>query len=720
MYHSFFCVPTHSLLEKDFGRFFTLFSRCLTEKYFSFSKLVFISDPSEIEECFESKNEIDKLKVLFQHAVTNQEIVQKFNKGLLVPFPTEDSTVVAVITNVDAFLLKKASGDWLIEMRDSALSEFVQIKQAHTDTVTGLPNLNHLYHVLDSCGGQNDLHLMLVELYPYARNARNAFLHSRKAALALDHFFNGKYMIHHIGQGVFAILTTHLEHDTHSRMGAALLNILRREKFKKVHVGCSHSQDMSSSLPQRLLNNSLIDRAWEALQISSKRGPFSYCEYGLLAHPDKHPLRKPSKSIIAKFQKKWRIAEKFSVIQLKVDNVNDHLQFQNYIHEFETDLLVQDGTEFYIYIEGIDATGASLWIVEQLKKIKDMLGYAISISIGIANFPHINFGKAEIVMNCHKALLHAEFFGPDSTVVFDHVSLNISGDVFYGDGDFFNAIKEYKRGLLIETENVNLLNSLGVAYAVIERSKDAHSCFEKALQVDNTNFMALYNLGLGDDLQGDDESALERFQHAAENFSRDEKNTTIVSDLYFHLGKLYCKRGMYSKSLEILRPWYLERENENRAGRALRYLGWSSLLGFKDTKEAMKWFQKALQFDEFDAVSMGLLGRVYQEAGEGDDIALSLCSKSVELEPRNKFLVLQLAKVQKACGQIRRAKRNLRKCVDNKVTKIEAQYQLGCIYENEGKNQHARTWFSKLQKEATVNEEILHHIKEFERYNNGS
>jgi len=58
-----------------------------------------------------------------------------------------------------------------------------------------------------------------------------------------------------------------------------------------------------------------------------------------------------------------------------------------------------------------------------------------------------------------------------------------------------SAIKEYKRGLQIDPDNINLLNSLGVIYAQINRYHQAIPLFEKVLGIDSEDFMALFNLG---------------------------------------------------------------------------------------------------------------------------------------------------------------------------------------------------------------------------------
>ena len=73
-----------------------------------------------------------------------------------------------------------------------------------------------------------------------------------------------------------------------------------------------------------------------------------------------------------------------------------------------------------------------------------------TVSIGIAGYPTINYTRSQILENAQKALDHAAFFGPNSMVSFDSVSLNISGDNYYAAGDIPAAIDEFKSALLLD------------------------------------------------------------------------------------------------------------------------------------------------------------------------------------------------------------------------------------------------------------------------------
>ena len=90
-----------------------------------------------------------------------------------------------------------------------------------------------------------------------------------------------------------------------------------------------------------------------------------------------------------------------------------------------------------------------------------------TVSIGIAVYPTLDFQKHQIIDNARKALDHAQFFGPGSLVLFDAVSLNISGDTYYQTGDIDRAVQEFMTALRLDPDNVNVHNSLGVCFGVL-------------------------------------------------------------------------------------------------------------------------------------------------------------------------------------------------------------------------------------------------------------
>jgi cytochrome c-type biogenesis protein CcmH/NrfG len=110
----------------------------------------------------------------------------------------------------------------------------------------------------------------------------------------------------------------------------------------------------------------------------------------------------------------------------------------------------------------------------------------------------------------------------------------------------------------------------------------------------------------------------------------------------------------------------------------------------------MAALQKALQFNQFDDRAMNLLGMVYLQEGEGDEIALSLCRKSVELEPSNLVYRVNLAEVQLRCLMVREARGNLYRCLRSRRYKAQAQFLLGKSYRQEGKSAKAEEWLQKV------------------------
>ncbi len=676
------------LCENDFVRFAFPFSKILHEKIPTASQIIFVTGNAGSLKALCDPESQRIVKETFKHAKHDPDFITVKEWGFFLPFAIGEMTVIAVVLGVDPFIVEKADIGWLLEVRNTALREFGQLKKQRIDWDTGLMNAANLYDLLDILKDSPDVDLMLVELYPKARSSREAIAVIRKSALSLVNFSDNRFLTHYLGHGLFALVAGHGE--ISSDVGPLLLSWLRKDGFPRVHIGCSRRRKKETAdCPGR----PLYDEALAALQVAGKRGPFSFCDFSSLSRPEHHPLRRPSRSVVAKLARKWINSRCFSIIQFQVDKKF----FTEIITILKTEnngVIVRDTNDLYIFINGADACQAQEWIKERLKNIEAIIPGDTQFFVGIGTYPFADFSKSEVVYNCRKALIHAAFYGRGSVAVFDALSLNISGDLYYGEGDLESAVREYKRGLVCEVGNINLLNSLGVAYAMMERHKQAHQCFHKVLSIDPDNFMALYNLGLGETFLGLEKSAISRFERAIAIHPDDSENADIKRDLQFRLGKLYCETGAAMQAVDILLSWYEKSKGTKKSGYACRFLG-TSYYDLKKNREAMVWLQRALQFDEFDAEAMGILGEIYLEEGEGRDIALSLCEKSVELSPTDLRLKLRLAKVQTACGKYVAARNNLRPCLRNKLTKGEARFISGLIYQKEGQTKKAEDWFAK-------------------------
>jgi tetratricopeptide (TPR) repeat protein len=247
-----------------------------------------------------------------------------------------------------------------------------------------------------------------------------------------------------------------------------------------------------------------------------------------------------------------------------------------------------------------------------------------TLSIGIACYPFIEYAKSQILINAKKALDHAGFFGPSSVVVFDAVSLNISGDNFYHHGDIHSAIAEFETALKIDPENVNVLNSLGVCYADLGDFEKALLQFEKAINISPEEVMAWYNTGLTYKLMKNNEKALQFFLKAEDLDGKIFEVAFQTGKIYFELGNPKEGKKYYQKAIDL--------ESDN--GPNYRFLG-ECYAGLDLIDEAIGAYKNAVKVNPNDAHSLSALGNLFDKKGENPEIAMVFCRQSIEISPEN-------------------------------------------------------------------------------------
>ncbi len=713
-----FPLPS-SLSRRDFDFLCQPFTEAIKEKIVAApaAHISFIHTKGEIEP-LSSRHDTQNTPILQQVCAATQraQTPATHEDCLLLPFFVSDThTAVALIQGIDPFLVKKMSPDWLQEIRDTLQHEFLRIKWARTDLQTGLLNAFHLYSVLNSLPPGQWIGLSLVELYPQTRTAIEEIRHLRKAARALQSVIGENTPLFHIGQSVFAYPAWHCSEADLTRSGPRIIALCKRERFKSVHIGYSCGLSGSGNSGDRVdrTGQDLLDEAWQALQIAGRRGPFSFCSYRLLQNSQCHPLYASKRPLLIRakpcgqagqtraLQRCMRQLEQFALIQLHPSTTTESIF--DLIHPETFDLT--GGKAF----QGPQADAYILLPTANQKAIL-VLAHQVTralaseskdfgpVAAGIALFPYAHFKKNEIILNCQKALLHGALEGEGAITVFNALSLNVSGDIYYGEGDIPRAITEYRHGLEISPDDINLLNSLGVSYAMINRQTLAKNCFLQALAIDSKNFMAWYNLGLGRELQNDLPGALLAFEHAwACPLENDQDTALVRRELPLQLARLYCQTEHHQKSLDLLLPWHAVKPKESEADLANRsfcLLG-ESLFGLGRIEEARIALQRAILINEFDADALSLLGDIYLLRNEGDQIALKLCAKSLEINPAPPIFHFRLAKALINGGFWEEARAALRPCLRDQKLKGMAQARMGLLYHRWGKNAAASRWLNK-------------------------
>jgi len=245
-----------------------------------------------------------------------------------------------------------------------------------------------------------------------------------------------------------------------------------------------------------------------------------------------------------------------------------------------------------------------------------------TVSVGIAMFPCINYHRRQMLANARKALEHAAFFGPGSRVVFDAVSLNISGDRLYQEKDFDGAVEEFRRALLLNPTEVNVHNSLGVCYGLLGRLNEALAAFETAVFLDSEEALARYNSGLVHMLQARNDEALACF-HEAGRINPD------LFEVAFQTGKLYLTTGEPAQAVGFLEK---AAGLQPAAGPAQACLG-QCYEALERPQEAIAAYKRAVKQNPGDAASLSAIGHLFDLQGENPEIATLFCRQSVALEP---------------------------------------------------------------------------------------
>jgi tetratricopeptide (TPR) repeat protein len=354
---------------------------------------------------------------------------------------------------------------------------------------------------------------------------------------------------------------------------------------------------------------------------------------------------------------------------------------------------------FIIFIPEMDREQAGLWAGNVSGHLKQTLN--LSLSFGLAYFPCDPFHKGEILDNAIKTMGHLAFLGPGSIVVFDSVTLNISGDKLYNHGDIKGAVREYEKALLLDPNNLNALNSLGVCHANLGQLGQAVETFQRVLALSPEDFMASFNLGFSYAGLGEREKAIGIWEALA------QKNGANF-DLAYHLGRLYREQ----KDLPQALSWFKKaEETPDKKGLIYRVLGeCEESLG--KPKEATVYFKKALKIHPQDAFSLSHLGALYLYQGESTKVALSLCQQATRIEPQKGPYWLNLGKALLVNGFPKRAVNALNQSLSLGEQSKEVFLHLGLAWQALGKRRESQECFIEALKRDPDDQEIQGYLKE--------
>lgn len=627
-----------------------------------------------------------------------------------------DLLAVAVLAGGGRDLYGRYSEDWLLERTRLVTREFALIKRWSQDPASGVLNATHLRQELTMllnlgaslsplalAAGQ----LVLIEVAMRHQDAGQALQNISRTAAYLDSLVGTLAPLHHLGAGVFALILHGDSLDEAQKIGYTLLRKLKRQGTQKVHIGIA-PWGIGEQGPAGTTADQLLDTAWETLGTARQRGTFAM-NVASSAEADQHLLAPLAPEVVSQLKRLWQGENQFSIIFIQKD-LADRQEFSGRVRALlgEGALFIGiDANRALIYLAGIDEQLAADWACGLANRILQ-LGIG-TFSLGIASYPCPGFHKADIPLNAKKALVHTQFFGAGTITSFSGVSLNISGDVYYNEGDLVSAIREYRLGLNLNPDNVNLLNSLGVIYAQIEAYAKSIPLFEKVIALNPGDFMALFNLGFAHLCHGDPDKALAYFEQA-------EKIDDSYFDLLLQLGQIYCQRGQYKAAVRVLakaektvraqvsasegkpwercEPWHGDNP-ELGHGLVYRYLG-EAYKGIGKNREAMTYLQRAARYNSRDSEALSLLGELYAAEKQGLDIALAFCRQAVEIDSGKAAYWHRMALVLYCRDEWDEAQEAVQRCLGLDAKQIEALMLKAAIHEKMKQTQLARATYEKV------------------------
>ncbi len=269
------------------------------------------------------------------------------------------------------------------------------------------------------------------------------------------------------------------------------------------------------------------------------------------------------------------------------------------------------------------------------------------LAMGIAVCPFHDFEQHQILGNALKAFDHAAFFGPNHYITFDAVSLNISGDRLFQLGRHEEAIAEYEKGLAIDSKNINLINSLGVSYGIMDQLDKALDCFEQASAISPEEVMVIYNIGLIHRIKDKEDKAVLYLKKA-------HAINPEIFEIELLLGHLLFKQDQFDQAMPYLDA--AVRLNPE-SGTAFRLKG-QILLDKNDLEEAGTQFNMAVKRSPNDAVALSGYARTMALRQKNLSIALSFAKKARDLDPENPLFSQSLEEIQEICEEARAMNRD--------------------------------------------------------------
>ncbi|PIE57608.1 MAG: hypothetical protein CSA33_07785 [Desulfobulbus propionicus] len=566
--------------------------------------------------------------------------------------------------------------DRMQQLYEQLILQCQLVRQAYIDPVSGMYNRRAL-EIFSSNTQEYPATFLLCHVMPGSLTLRKATTQYQRI---LDVFHNLRTgCCFSLGTHLLGILFFETEPSEALLPAKELVEGLKKEKVRSVHAALCRLDS----------GEKLFEKAWQGLLEAELRGPYVVFDTSVRVES---PFALPDNEFIGRLQKTWRGLDSFQVVvtTFRQEAAGEHVlvALGNLFGQTALFYEVYAGRLYCVF--PLPTQERELPVEHCFAVQSDIANIGI-VSVGVGRWPGVQKKKSQTVVNALKALFHASFHESGAVIVCNALTFNISGDYFFEQEDYRHAAKEYRLGLQLTPLDKNLLNSLGVTLIELNRLRSGLQCFEKVLNEEPDNFMALVNSGFARMTLGQREKALDLLSQAYEAANREED---IDDELLRSLSKLLMDKEEYGQAVEVLDRWSRQ---SGCTFMVYRLLG-ESFCKMGRYKDATVAFQQALHMYPHDSVSLSLLGVCYVKLGEGVDIGIRLCRQALELDLGDVDNSIRLAHCLIADRQWDEAERIIRSQFGEKIRRPEPLLLMAQVFIGQQNTPRAVRILKRLQK----------------------
>jgi serine/threonine-protein kinase len=257
-------------------------------------------------------------------------------------------------------------------------------------------------------------------------------------------------------------------------------------------------------------------------------------------------------------------------------------------------------------------------------------------------------------------------------------------------GDYAGAVREFSLATEIDSRNADGYFGLARALAVMGRAEQAEAHFNKALELQPSDWQ--YNSEYGVFLLREG-----RYRESARQFERVIKLSPDNLIGYNNLASAYLYLEAWGRAEAAL-----ERGNAIMpTWQAYSNLGYIHYVNGRFGEEAQT-YERALALDSTDYSIWGNLAAAYFRSGEDDatvqetyERAASLAQRHLSVNPADVWARMALADYQLGAGHDEEAKSTLNRAVRADGLSVDLMAEAGTLYERLGHREQALRWLQR-------------------------